>query len=231
MLIREGGSMKKFSILVALLGAFLYYYFFLSEYASFSSIQNYQHTLQVYVHGQYVRSVLLYMVSYIVVVAVSLPVAVLFTLLGGSLFGALWGTLYAVVSATTGATLSFLMVRYLLGQHVQKRYEKNLTLLNKEFKQRGLYYLLSLRLFPVIPFFVLTILIALTNVPLCTFVLTTLVGILPGTFVYTYAGQCLATLESPKDILSPPLLVAFILLGLLALIPVLFQRRRYAGRY
>ncbi len=217
--------MKKLLILTVVILALVCYYFFLAEHLTFAAIKSYQHTLQAYVNEHYVLSVLLYIASYAAVAALSLPVAALFTLLGGSLFGAIWGTLYAVVGATTGATLAFLGVRYVFGESLQERYKEQLTTLNNELEAKGMFYMLGLRLFAVIPFFVLNILAGLTNISLRTFVLTTLVGILPGAFVYAYAGQSLATLESPRDILSTNIIIAFILLGLLALVPVLFRRR------
>ena len=126
--------MEKYVILAIVVLALVCYYFSLSEYLTFASIKSYQHALQVYVNEHYVLSVLLYILSYTLVVALSLPVAALFTLLGGSLFGALWGALYAVIGASTGATLSFLMVRYLFGEQLQQRYKERLIKLNKELE-------------------------------------------------------------------------------------------------
>ncbi len=217
--------MKKRIILAVVVLALMCYYFFLSEYLTFATLKSYQHTLQAYVDEHYVLSVLLYILSYTLVVALSLPVAALFTLLGGSLFGVLWGALYAVIGATTGATLLFLMVRYVVGEQLQQRYKERLIRFNKELEVKGQYYLLSLRFFAVIPFFILNILAGLTNITVRTFIVTTLVGILPGAFVYAYAGQSLATLESARDILSTNIIIAFVLLGLLALVPVLMRKK------
>ncbi len=217
--------MKKLGVLAIVVLAVGCYYLFLADYVTFTALKSYQHTLHAYVKEHYVLSVFLYIISYTVVAALSLPVAVLFTLLGGSLFGALWGTLYAVVGATAGATIAFLMVRYVVGELVQERYKERLLAFNKELEVKGIFYLLSLRFFAVIPFFVINIVAGLTNISLRTFVLTTLVGILPGAFVYAYAGQTLALLESPKDILSVNIIIAFVLLGLLALVPVLIRKK------
>ena len=218
--------MKKSLILLAVIALLLGYYFFLAEHLTFAAIKAHQQQLQAFVASHYVLAIAAYVLSYTLVAALSLPIAALFTLLGGALFGVALGTLYAVIGATSGATLSFLGVRYLFGEQLQQRYEKQLAHFNKELEQQGIFYLLSLRLFAVIPFFLINILAGLTNVSVRTFVLTTLVGIIPGAFVYAYAGQRLASLESMKDIVSPQVIIAFVLLGLLALVPVLIRKGR-----
>lgn len=220
--------MKRVVVAVIMLAFFTFYYFYLTEYITFAALKAYQHTLQSYVDTYYLRSVVLYILSYALTVALSLPVAVLLTLLGGSLFGALWGTVYAVTGATMGATLAFLLVRYVAGESLQERYRERLLTFNAELEKRGIYYLLSLRLFAIIPFFVLNIVAGLTNISLATFIGTTFVGILPGTFVFAYAGQRLGSLTSPGDILSGQVLMAFALLGILALVPVVLRKRERA---
>jgi len=213
-----------FAIAVVLIALVAYY--FASEYLTFDALKASTGKLQEYVAQNYVQAALGYIALYVVAVMFSLPIAALLTLAGGFMFGAFYGGLFAVIGATLGAALCFLGVRYLVGAYVQKRYEKHLAQLNAELDKRGAYYLLSLRFFAVIPFFVINLVSGLSRIPLSTFIITTVLGIIPGAFVYAYAGQNLATLESPSDILSFKVLVSFALLGVLALLPILFQKLR-----
>lgn len=199
-------------------------YFFASEYLTFDALKASAGKLQESVARNYSQAALGYIALYTLAVMFSLPIASLLTLAGGFMFGAFYGGLFAVIGATLGATLCFLGVRYLVGDFVQKRYEKQLTQINTELDKRGAYYLLSLRFFAVIPFFVINLVSGLSRISLSTFIITTALGIVPGAFVYAYAGQNLAALESPSDILSFNVLVSFALLGVLALLPILLQK-------
>lgn len=168
----------------------------------------------------------MYLCTYVVSSTFALPFSVLLTLTGGFLFGVRYGTLYAVLGATIGATLCFLMVRYVFRDAVLKHYERLLAPVRKELEVRGVYYLLSVRLFALIPFGFINVAAGLLPISLRTFVLTTMIGIIPAASIFAYAGQSLATLESPRDIFSGKVLGACVLLGLLALVPVFVQKYR-----
>jgi uncharacterized membrane protein YdjX (TVP38/TMEM64 family) len=134
--------------------------------------------------------------------------------------------MYAVIAATIGATLAFLVTRYLLRDMVLARFGRKLEGLNRELEQRGLNYLLFLRLVPLFPFFLINLAAGLTRLPLRTFFIGTLVGIIPGGFVFCNAGASLATITSLRGIASPRVLGSFALLGLFALTPVLYSRMK-----
>jgi len=161
-----------------------------------------------------------FMAVYIVQTTLSLPGAALLSLAAGALFGSLLGTVYAVLAATIGATLAFLVTRYLLRDAVLARFGPRLEGLNRELETRGLNYLLFLRLVPVFPFFLINLAAGLTRLPLRTFTFGTLLGIIPGGFVYVNAGASLASVDSLAGIASPRVVAAFALLGLFALVPV-----------
>lgn len=182
--------------------------------------------LQLLVQENYLRSVLIYIAFYIGIAALSLPLAALLTVAGGFLFGVFFGAVYANIGATIGATISFLLVRHLLGSMLQQKYAKQLVRFNEEVNQYGANYLLTMHLIALVPFFVVNILAGLTNISLWTFIWTTSAGIFPGAFVYTFAGQQLGTINTMRDILSLKILLAFGLLGLLALVPMILQRLR-----
>jgi uncharacterized membrane protein YdjX (TVP38/TMEM64 family) len=129
-----------------------------------------------------------------------------------------------VIAASIGATLAFLITRYLLRDLVLKKFGSKLEGMNRELEQRGLNYLLFLRLVPIFPFFLINLAAGLTRLPLRTFVFGTLLGIIPGGFVFVNAGASLATITSISGIASPRVLGSFALLGLFALIPVFYNK-------
>jgi len=128
------------------------------------------------------------------------------------------------VGATTGATLAFLTARYLLRDWVERKFGDRLEPIQAGFAKNAFSYLLTLRLIPIFPFFLVNLVSGLTRVNLGAYVVATALGIIPGTFVYAYAGRQLGTINSLKEIASPNVLLAFTLLGLLALVPVLYRR-------
>lgn len=165
-----------------------------------------------------------FMAVYIVQTALSLPGAAVLSLAAGAIFGSIMGTVYANIAATIGATLAFLVTRYLLRDAVQNRFGHKLEGINRELEARGINYLLFLRLVPLFPFFLINLAAGLTHLPLRTFFFGTMLGIIPGGFVYVNAGASLATIDSLSGIASPRVLGSFALLGLFSLMPVLYHR-------
>ncbi len=163
---------------------------------------------------------------YIIQTALSLPGAAVLSLAAGAIFGALIGTLYVNIGATVGATLAFLVARYLFHDVIQTKFGPRLEKINRELETRGFNYLLFLRLVPLFPFFLINLGAGLTRIPLRTFFFGTMIGIIPGSFVFCNAGASLATITSLKEVASPRVLGSFALLGLFALVPVLYQKFR-----
>jgi uncharacterized membrane protein YdjX (TVP38/TMEM64 family) len=166
----------------------------------------------------------LFVLTYVAVTGLSLPGAAILTLAGGFLFGALPGTLFVNLGATTGATLAFLVSRYLLRDWVEQKFGKWLGPVQQGFAKNAFGYLMTLRLIPLFPFFVVNLVSGLTRMNVGTYVVATSLGIIPGSFVYAYAGRQLGTINSLKDIASPGVIGAFVLLGLLALVPNLYKK-------
>ncbi len=181
------------------------------------------------VNAHYWRSSLMYIGLYIGVVVLALPLAALATIAGGFLFGVLPGTIFANIGATTGATIFFLMVRHLFGNTLQAAHKEKFTWFNQEMERHGIVYLVAIHLIAVIPFFVVNLLIGMTQVPLRTFIWTTSLGIIPGTLVYAFAGQQLAKITSLRDIFSLPILLAFCLLAALAMVPIFAKQYGWWG--
>jgi uncharacterized membrane protein YdjX (TVP38/TMEM64 family) len=176
--------------------------------------------------GHKLATVAAFIAIYLVQTALSLPGAAILSLTAGALFGPALGTLYAVIAATGGATLAFLVTRYLLRDAVLEKFGSKLEGMNRELEVRGFNYLLFLRLVPVFPFFLINLAAGLTTLPLRTFFIGTLLGIIPGGFVYVNAGASLASIDSLSGIVSPRVLGSFTLLGLFALVPALYTRYR-----
>jgi uncharacterized membrane protein YdjX (TVP38/TMEM64 family) len=163
---------------------------------------------------------------YIIITALSLPGAAVLSLTLGLLFGRWMGTLLIVISATIGATLIFLLARYLVANWAKEKLQGNeqaVKLMNS-FQEDAFNYLLFLRLVPLFPFWLINLVAAFTPVSPRTYIITTLIGIIPGSFVFANLGQSLGQIKSVEQLLSMPVLFAFALLGLLSLAPVLVKR-------
>ncbi|MEL0612495.1 FAD-dependent oxidoreductase [Marinomonas arenicola] len=175
-----------------------------------------------------------FLLLYVVVTALSLPGAVIMTLAAGTLFGLFWGTVIVSFASSIGATLAFLVSRYLLRDWVQAKFGSRLKAFNEGVEKDGAFYLFTLRLVPVFPFFLINLLMGLTALRAFTFYWVSQVGMLVGTVVYVNAGTQLGQLESLSGILSPSLLFSFVLLGVFPLVAkklldVIKARRVYAG--
>ena len=148
------------------------------------------------------------------------PGALLLTLLAGFLFGVFQGTLYVLIGDILGGVAAFLLSRYLIGDWVQERFDRELRAFNREVALHGHNYLLALRVLPILPSFLVNYFAGLTRISLKTFALTTSLGSLPGAAVYTFAGRKLGEVRRLGDVFSPDLILVFALLGLLAILPV-----------
>ena len=209
---------KKIAIAGALLVAIGAGWYFTRDYLSFAAIKEGQAQLQEYYAANQALMLAAYFCVYVIAIALSLPGAALMTLAAGALFGFVVGSILVSFASTIGATLAFLVVRYLVGDAVQKRYADQLEKFNTKFDQEGAFYLFALRLIPVVPFFLINILMALTRIRATTFYWVSQLGMLAGTLVYVNAGTQLAKIDSAAGILSPALLASFALLGLVPLV-------------
>jgi pyruvate/2-oxoglutarate dehydrogenase complex dihydrolipoamide dehydrogenase (E3) component/uncharacterized membrane protein YdjX (TVP38/TMEM64 family) len=160
----------------------------------------------------------LFFVVYVAAAALSIPGALILTLAAGAMFGLGWGLLLVSFASSLGALLAFLAARYLLRDTIQARFGKALAPINEGVKKDGTFYLLTLRLVPVFPFWLINLLMGLTPMGAGRFYAVSQIGMLAGTAVYVNAGTQLAAIQSPGDILSPGLLGSFVLLGLFPLL-------------
>jgi uncharacterized membrane protein YdjX (TVP38/TMEM64 family) len=215
---------KSILAMVAIAAIAAFFTFDLHNLLTLEALKANRQLLLTYAASHAVVTVAGFMALYIIQTALSLPGATIFSLAAGALFGPLLGTVYAVTAATTGATLAFLVTRYLLRDLVLAKFGPRLAGMNRELATRGFSYLLFLRLIPLFPFFLINLAAGLTHLPLRTFIVGTLLGIIPGGFVYVNAGASLATITSLAGIASPRVLGSFALLGCFALLPALYSR-------
>lgn len=211
-------------IILILLLVILIKYLDISHFFTLENLKSQRQLLLEFVQNRYLASVFSFIVIYIFVTAFSIPGATILTLTGGFLFTPLLGTVYVNIGATIGAGLVFLAARYLIGDWVQKRYFEKLISFNRDIEKNGKNYLLTLRLIPLFPFFLVNLLPALTKIPFRTFLWTTSLGIIPGTFIYAYAGRQFLSISSINEIFSKEIILAFSLLGILVLVPVIYKR-------
>ncbi|MGP4951861.1 FAD-dependent oxidoreductase [Psychrobacter sp. T6-1] len=172
---------------------------------------------------------------YVLVTALSLPGAAILTLAAGALFGLVQGVLIASFASSIGATLAFLVSRYLLRDTIKQRFPDRLESIDNGVKKEGAFYLFTLRLVPIFPFFIINLLMGLTAIKTWTFYWVSQIGMLAGTFVYVNAGTQLAQIESLSGILSFNLILSFVLLGVFPLIAKsiinLIKKRRVYKNY
>ena len=207
-------------ILVLIIVTFIasFFIFDLSQYMSLDYFKSQQAEISQYVANHFANSVALFFTLYVIVTALSLPGAALMTLIAGALFGLVSGLVIVSFASTLGATLAFLVSRFLLREAIQNKFSTQLKSVNEGMEKEGAFYLFTLRLVPVVPFFIINLVMGLTKLPTRTFFLVSQVGMLAGTAVYVNAGTQLASITSLSGILSPGIIFSFVLLGVFPLL-------------
>ncbi|MCB1942325.1 MAG: FAD-dependent oxidoreductase [Candidatus Accumulibacter sp.] len=207
-------------LLIAVLAGLLiaYFAFDLGRFLSIDYFKSQQEAIEAWREAQPFKAALLFFLAYVAVTGLSLPGAAVMTLAAGAVFGLFWGLLLVSFASSLGATLAFLASRFLLHDWVQKRFADRMRAINAGIDREGGFYLFTLRLVPLFPFFVINLVMGLTPLKTRTFYWVSQVGMLAGTLVYVNAGTQLARIDSLSGILSPALLGSFVLLGIFPLI-------------
>jgi uncharacterized membrane protein YdjX (TVP38/TMEM64 family) len=210
---------QKIIIVLIILGLIIAFKIFdLGQYFSLDYIKESQENFQLLYNEHRAAVIAGYMVIYILVTSLSLPGAAIMTLAGGALFGLVIGTIIVSFASTIGATLACFVARFVLRDWVQGKLGDKLKAVNNGVEKEGAFYLFTLRLIPVFPFWLINLGMGLTKMPLRTFYWVSQVGMLAGTIVYVNAGKELGKIESLSGILSPTLILSFVLLGLFPII-------------
>jgi pyruvate/2-oxoglutarate dehydrogenase complex dihydrolipoamide dehydrogenase (E3) component/uncharacterized membrane protein YdjX (TVP38/TMEM64 family) len=210
---------KKLALIALIITAIMLFFLFdLDAHFTLDNIKASQATFTAWWNTSPLLTGGSFFLFYAAVTALSLPGAALMTLLAGGLFGLAWGTIIVSFASTVGATLAFAASRYLFRDIVRKRFGNRLKAIDEGVERDGPFYLFTLRLVPIFPFFLINILMGLTSIKTITFYWVSQVGMLAGTLVYVNAGTQLARIESLGDIVSAPLLLSFALLGIFPLL-------------
>ena len=228
--------MKKITLVVAAI--FLVLIFFALDLNSYLSLHSLKVSLGQFEAWRAASPVLVglsFLLFYVIVAALSLPGAAVLTLAAGALFGLLWGTVIVSFASSIGATLAFLVSRYLFRDAIQSRFGDRLSAINNGMAKDGVFYLFTLRLVPLFPFFIVNLLMGLTPIRTSSYYWVSQVGMLAGTLVYVNAGTQLAKISGLSSIVSPGLLISFTLLGVFPLLAKWFlhflQRRRVYAKW
>ena len=227
--------MKKLLIILALAALIAAYVFFgVGDYLTVDGIKRVAGEVDGYYQRHPVQVVGLFFLTYVAVTAASLPGAAVMTLAAGALFGVLLGTVVVSFASTLGATLAFLASRYVLRDAIETRFGERLRTVNAGLERDGAFYLFTIRMIPLFPFFVVNLVMGLTRIRLWTYAWVSQVGMLLGTIVYVNAGTQLAQIDSLAGIASPAVLVSFALLGIApwiakAIIGWIKRRKAYSG--
>lgn len=189
-----------------------------SQYLTLDVAKAKQAELANYIDAHLLQAALIYFVVYVLLTAFSIPGATVVTLLGAALFGFWLSLLLASFASTIGATLAFLSSRFLLRDWVQTKFADKLQTINQGIERDGAFYLLSLRLIPIFPFFLINLVMGLTPISTWRYYWVSQLGMLPGTAVYLNAGTQLAEISSLGEIVSLPVLASFVLLGVFPIV-------------
>jgi dihydrolipoamide dehydrogenase len=195
-----------------------FFLFDLDQFLTLTALKSQQYAIQAYYQAHPLAALSGYLLIYIVATALSLPGATILTLAGGAIFGLGWGIIIVSIASTVGATGAFLAARFLFKETVERKFSQQLQIINVGMAKNGIFYLFTLRLVPIVPFFMINLLMGLTSINTRTFFWVSQVGMLAGTAVYVNAGTQLGKIEVLADILSPALIGSFVLLGLFPLV-------------
>lgn len=203
-------------VIIAVIAAFKI--FNLGDYLTLAYLKESQVKFQAMYSENSVTVIAVYMLIYILATSLSLPGAVILTLAGGALFGLVAGTIIVSFASTLGATLACFVSRFILRDWIQKKFGDKLKAVNEGIEKEGLLYLFTLRLIPVFPFWLINLVMGLTKMPLKSYYWVSQIGMFPATIIFVNAGKELAKVDSISGILSPGLIISFVLLGLFPLI-------------
>jgi len=217
--------MNKKIILLILIGVGIasYYFFDIQQYLSFDTLKINRERLNAKYQENSIIFISWFIGIYFITVSLSLPGATILTLAAGAIFGSVLGMFLVNVGATLGATAAFLSARFIFRDWVESKFGDKLETINSGISGNAVSYVLFLRLVPLFPFFLINLVLGLTQIRLSIYFFVTMIGIMPGSFVYANAGSNLARINTVSDIASPEVFFALLLLGIFAFIPAFYR--------
>jgi uncharacterized membrane protein YdjX (TVP38/TMEM64 family) len=211
-------------------GLFCFFYFHLDTYINFETLKEHRQFLSAWTQEHYSLAVCLYMISYVATILCAIPSSIFFSLTAGFLFGSIFGFLYTMVSAIIGAAIFFLLIRTALAEWLAEKLGKKLQHFEAGFQENAFNYILTMRLIPIFPFFIVNIASAILGVRLFSFLAATFLGIIPANMIYVSLGHGLGKIfdhhQTPniEIIFQPHIFIPLILMAVLALLPVVYKK-------
>ena len=226
---------KKLLLVAVIIGLVVAFWAFdLSQYFTLTYLKGSAEQFRALYAEHTALVVLVYFLVYVATTSLSLPGAAVLTIAGGAFFGLLTGTLIVSFASAIGATVACFVSRFILRDWVQGKFGDKIVKINEGIEREGAFYLFTLRLIPVFPFWMINLVMGLTKISLRRFYWVSQLGMLPGTIVYVNAGRELAKIDSLRGILSPGLLISFVLIGLFPIavkkLVALYRGRRGSER-
>lgn len=203
---------------------FLFYYFEGHRYLTFQMIKLHREAIMALYIRYKIRIIVAYLLIFIITTSVSLPFMGILTLIGGAIFGVTLGTILVLFAATIGAILSFLTARFLLQDFLEKRYQALLKTFNPHIQQHAFNYMLFLRMFPLMPYVFVNLLLGVTRISFSTYFFGSLIGMIPMTLIFTHAGKQLAQISQWQDIFSINIMLTLSLLAVVSILPMIYKR-------
>ena len=226
---------KSTLVVLLLLAVVSYITLDLGQYLTLEYAKSQLSSIQDYKNENFAQTALIYFIGYVLATSLSIPGAIMITLLGGAIFGVFWGTVLVSFASSIGATMAFLVSRYLLRDWVGEKFGDYLGPLNKGIERDGSFYLFTIRMVPLFPFFVVNLLMGLTAIRTTSFYIVSQIGMLTSTVVYLNAGSELSQITSLSGLVSAPVLFSLVLLGIFPLIAKLIlnvmQRNKALKKY
>ena len=219
-------------LIILIIGLVLFIILGGARYISFNALSQYYQSLQEFVYKHYYLSSLLFTTVYIVAVSLSFPGAAILTLLGGFLFGVWWGTFWTIIASTIGAVITYFAVNSAFGTFFKRKVTGRLRTIQQGFSENEFYYLLTLRLLPIFPFFIINIASGIVGVRMRNFIIASMLGMAPCAFIYAWVGSSLGTMVVDQGqnnmassiFLQPSIIIPLVLLAILSLLPVLIKK-------
>jgi len=228
----RGSTLLLALLVISLISA--YFIFDVGQYVSLEFLQSKHQVLLDYAAKNPKLSIAFYFALYVTAAIFALPAIWILTVSAGAIFGLTTGVILVSFASVVGATLAFLISRFIFRRVVQKRFASQLKTINAGFEKEGAFYLFTMRLIPIFPFCLINFLMGLTNIKTSLFYLVSQAGMLPSSVVFVYAGTQLAQIKTPKDIFSPTMVFAFVLLGIFPIttkkLIEFYKHRKLSGR-
>lgn len=209
-------SLRKWALILFIILAIVSFYLYGGrELLNFQYLKSHLVTFQETYEARPFKVISLFLGSYIFLTSLSIPGSIVLTILSGAIFGTFKGVLLVSLAGTIGASVAFLYSRFIFQDYFNQKFQRQFKTIDRNLQQNGLLYLFTLRFIPVSPYVIINLVLGLTNLKLWTFAWTTFIGMIPGNWIYVYAGKKIGEINSPEEIMSPAILISLTLLGIL----------------